>query len=206
VDLNEEDLTVRAIQGDEQALADLLELAGPAVRECLKGLIPSRLQSLLSDDDVMQQTYVDAFLGIRQFTPRGSNSFVAWLKTLANRNLMDVIRMLEAAKRGGNNRQVGLDEDRSLTALYEVLGATTSTPSRRAAGREAQLALLQAISRLPDLQQQVIRLYDLEGKPVQDVASAMNRSQGAVFMLRARAHDRLREIMGSASDYLSTNA
>lgn len=206
MDLNQEDLTARAVGGDEQALADLLQLVGPALRAHLNSLIPRRLQSLLSDDDVLQQTYVDAFLGIGRFSPQGPDSFAVWLKTLANRNLTDAIRMLDAAKRGGGNRQVGLDEDRSLTALYEVLGATSSTPSRRAASREAHLALLQAIGHLSELHQQVIRLYDLEGKSIQDVATAMNRSQGAVFMLRARAHNRLREIMGSASDYLSTNA
>jgi DNA-directed RNA polymerase specialized sigma24 family protein len=39
-------------------------------------------------------------------------------------------------------------------------------------------------------------MFDLEGRPVQQIASALQRSEGAVYMLRARAHDRLREILG----------
>ena len=39
-----------------------------------------------------------------------------------------------------------------------------------------------------------------------DVASALGKSAGAVHMLRARAHDRLREQLGSASGILDTEA
>ncbi len=37
-------------------------------------------------------------------------------------------------------------------------------------------------------------------------AAALKRSVGAVYMLRARAHRRLCQIMGSASDYLSDSS
>lgn len=202
----EEALAIRAVGGDEQALVDLLQVIGPAVRGRLAGRIPRHLQAVLSEDDVMQQTYVDAFLGIGQFGPRGEGSFLAWLTTLADRNLTDAVRMLEAAKRGGDRRRIQMDEERSVAALYELLGGTQTTPSGQAARREAQTVLRQAIGRLPELYQQVVRLYDLEGRPVAEVSNAMKRSQGAVFMLRARAHERLREIMGTASDYLSQRA
>jgi DNA-directed RNA polymerase specialized sigma24 family protein len=46
-------------------------------------------------------------------------------------------------------------------------------------------------------------MYDLEGRPVQEVAQALGRSPGAVYMLRARAHRRLSEIMGTASRYVT---
>ena len=39
-----------------------------------------------------------------------------------------------------------------------------------------------------------------------EVASALNRSPGAILMLRARAHNRLRQILGTASDFLSGSA
>ena len=51
-----------------------------------------------------------------------------------------------------------------------------------------------------------MRLYDLECQPPQQVAEALGRSVGAVHMLRARAHDRLRELLGSASKFFSDSA
>lgn len=54
----------------------------------------------------MQETFTDAFLDILQFRPGPGSAFLAWLTTLATRNLYDAIRMLEAEKRGGRVRQV----------------------------------------------------------------------------------------------------
>ena len=97
----EEDLADRAMLGDREALEELLELHGPVIRRGLVGAIDVRWRSLLSVDDVMQQTYLDAFLGIHRFVPRGVESFGAWLETLAKCNLLDAVRMLTADKRGG---------------------------------------------------------------------------------------------------------
>jgi RNA polymerase sigma factor (sigma-70 family) len=63
-----------------------------------------------------------------------------------------------------------------------------------------------ALRQLPPDYEKVIRLYDLAGKSPAEVAQEMGRSQGAVFMLRARAHDRLREVLGSSSQFFSTPA
>ena len=88
-------------------------------------------------------------------------------------------------------------------ALYELIGATHTTPSRRAARREACTALERAIEQLPDAYQKVVRMYDLEGRPIDEVVQALGKSEGALYMIRARAHRQLCEIIGAASKYLS---
>jgi len=197
----------KAATGGREALAELLEAHGPAVRERLSGAIPKRWRSLLSLDDVMQQTYADAFLDIGQFVPQGEGSFPAWLLTLAKRNLLDALRMLEAEKRGGGRKQAKSPPgDESFVALYERLGGTSSTPSRKVARSEACSALQRAIKRLPGAQRRVVQMYDLEDRPIGEVAAALGRSEGAIYMLRARAHRRLCEIMGTASKYLSSSS
>jgi len=201
------DLLTRATDGDPDALALLLERHGPTVRKTLVGKISARWQSVLSEDDVMQQTYADAFQDIGRFVPQGDGSFVAWLTKMANRSLLDGVKMLEREKRGGKRRQVkARDCNESSMALYELVGKTSSTPSRHAARDEARDALARAIQKLPTAYREVVRSYDLDGQPVQQVADALKRSCGAVFMLRARAHAHLREMMGAASDYLSGSA
>jgi RNA polymerase sigma factor (sigma-70 family) len=154
----------------------------------------------------MQQTYADAFLSINRFVPRGEGAFRAWLIRLAKRNLLDAVRMLSAEKRGGNRAAVGGGvSGESLAALYEMMEASISSPSGGAARAESKSALQDAIEKLPPEYAKVVRLYDLEGLPVERVAAELTRSVGAVYMLRARAHERLSELMGSPSQFF-TNA
>lgn len=193
-----------AIAGNEQALTSLLRTHGTAVRKALQGRLESRWRTVIDIDDVMQVTYLEVFLRIKQFTPAGANSFAAWLRTLAANNLRDAIRMLSRAKRPSPaNRVDAPPGGDSCVALYMLLNATTSTPSRVVARGEAQQQLEQAIATLPAVYQKVVRLYDLEGFSAAEVAEAIGRTQAAVYMLRGRAHERLREILGGDSPLLS---
>jgi DNA-directed RNA polymerase specialized sigma24 family protein len=51
----------------------------------------------------------------------------------------------------------------------------------------------------------VIRMYDLEGRGAESVASAMGRSTGAVYMLRSRAHDMLRTLIEGSDFFTGTS-
>ena len=116
--------------------------------------------------------------------------------------MLDAVRLLEADKRGGGRRAV-FSADASRAELLDALGAGGPTASRVAATREAVAALEAAVESLPPLQREVVRKYDLEGMSVEEVAGAVGKSTGAVFMLRARAHRALCERMGTVSRYLS---
>lgn len=93
--------------------------------------------------------------------------------------------------------------EESFVALVEVLGATSTTPSRVAARDEAGELMRETLEQLPPDYARVITLYDLQGKAPSDVAQEMGRTQGAVFMLRARAHDRLKDLLGPESRFFS---
>jgi len=191
-----------AAAGDQDALERLLERHAPELRRRIAGLMPRRWRSLLSDDDILQQTYADAFLSISRLQTRDEDVFLSWLARMARRNLIDAVRMLDAEKRGGGRRRVEPGGESGL-ALYEVLGGTSQTPSRQAARIEAGQALDQALRRLPAEYQRVVRMFDLEGRSIEEAAEAMGRTTGATYMLRIRAHRMLCEIMGTESKYLS---
>jgi len=193
-----------AAQGRDEALERLLEEHTPMLRRRLAGKIPRRWQAVLSVDDLVQQTYIDAFLNIEGFSGQDSGTFAAWLHTIARRNLVSTLRMLDADKRGGDRCQIaGPGDDDSFIALYELIGASQTTPSRCAARDEARTALEHALEQLPVEYGQAVRMYDLEGCSIDEVAAELHRSQGAVHMVRARAHRRLRELLGTASRYFS---
>ena len=199
-----DELLRHAIGGDEKALSALLRRYEPDVRRALADGIPKRFRSLLAEDDVVQQTFTDAFLGIQDFTAAGPDSFLAWLKTVARNNLREALRALETDKRGGGRRRVaGAPTDASWTLFDLLRDPTRTTPSRHAARGEIDEALRRAIRRLPRAYRRVVELYDLEGRSADEVAAELGRSPGAVYLLRNRAHQRLRELLGATTKFFS---
>jgi len=201
----ESSLIAQAVQGDRDALTTLVQRYGPPLRQHLR--ISPTWRGCLDVDDVLQATYLEVFLRIRQLVSREPAAFAAWLRTIAENNLRDAIKELGRDKRANPRRQIRpptLDE--STVLLLERIARTSMTASRITADEEAQDALREAIAQLPQTYRTVVELYDLEGKSPAEVARALGRSTGAIHMLRARAHDRLREILGPESRFLSIRA
>jgi RNA polymerase sigma-70 factor (ECF subfamily) len=197
VELREDDLLRRAIAGDHQALKKLLDRHAPPIQRAMQRRIPRRFRSLLSAQDVMQDTYLDAFLGMGRFIPRRDGSFARWLRTIAERKLEDTIKALSAKKRGGDwspIKPVSMDD--RLARLLDQIYSTNETPSKDAGRKERCKILRQAIDRLPEKYRTVIEMHDLEGRSIEEVAAKLECSPGAVYMRRQRALRLLRRLIG----------
>src|SRR3990172_4348045 len=197
---SEDELVAKATQGDAAALRALLERHGLPIRNELK--ISPQWNGVVDADDVMQVTYLEAFLRILDFQATGPGAFQAWLRRIAENNLRDAIKGLARQKRP-QNRADGPPGAESYVALVDQLAGSTTTPSRCAAAHELQEIVDVALKDLPPDYEKVLRLYELEGRPGREVAAAMGRSSGAVKMLLARARDQLREVLGSRSKFFS---
>ena len=114
MDTSEGDLLSAATAGDEEALTRLLARYGPQVRKTIAAKIGNRWSSVLDADDVMQVTYLEAFLRIGYFSTSGTGSFNAWLARIARNNLLDAVKALERSKRPPPEKRVGTSasEDR----------------------------------------------------------------------------------------------
>jgi RNA polymerase sigma factor (sigma-70 family) len=201
---DQEQLLSRAVSGDEDALSELLNQHAPRLARQLR--VQSRFLSKLDVDDVLQVTFLEAFLNIHRFDPDRPGSFSGWLARIADCNLSDMVRELQRAKRPSPDRQTTSAADTSCTTLLNMLTTDSATPSRRVAAAEAEQVLKQTIAELPADYGKVVELCDLAGRSVKDVAQIMGRSPGAVYMLRARAHDHLREALGNESRFFSSGA
>lgn len=199
---SEDELVKRAVGGDMSALTMLLEQNCGAVRAGLN--IDQKWASVLDPDDVLQVTFLEAFLQIGTFSAEAPGAFLGWLNRIAQNNLRDAVRELSAVKRSPPGRRIGAGGNQdSASLLLANLGMTTTTPSRSAASAEISAAINNAIALMPPDYGTVVRLYDLEGKSIGDVAATMGRTTGAVHMLRTRAHEHLREILGSDAAFFS---
>ncbi|MEM8678589.1 MAG: sigma-70 family RNA polymerase sigma factor [Planctomycetota bacterium] len=193
--------------GDAEALRSLLEQHGPGVWQNIDKDIATQWRSVLDADDVMQVTYMEAFLQMESLSATETSGFVAWLRRIAQNNLRDAVKELGRKKRPHPAHRVhaAADQD-SYVTLVEVLAQASETPSRAVAKDEAATALNSILSRLPPDYAEVVRRYDLLGEEIGSVAEAMGRSSGAIHMLRKRAHDRLRGLLGAETDFFSKTA
>jgi len=199
------ELLRQAAEGSTDALRELLVKHGQQVWGEIDRDIDAKWRAIIDADDVMQVTYLEAFLQLDRMTARDAAGFVAWLRSIARNNLRDAIKEQGRQKRPppAMRLQRAGGHDSSYVTLVEHLGETTTTPSRHVAADEAARHIEAALRRLPDDYAQVVRQYDLTGRSIDDVAKALNRSPGAVHMLRARAHDRLRTLLGAETDFFS---
>lgn len=203
----DEGLATRAAAGDADALEALLAGCESSLREALPSAIEPTFRSAFDIDDVIQITFIEAFLHIGTFTSKGRGSFLAWLRKLAENNLRDATRELRRAKRIPRHRLVAMGTNyRSHDALLANLMGTTTSPSQGAIRVEVKSRIEEALSKAPPDYGRVIRLMDLDGLTAPQAAKELNRSVGGVYMLRVRAHACLREIVGRSSNFFSSQA
>lgn len=199
------DLVAKAVAGEADALSSLLEVYGPQIEQQLR--VGRPWQAVLEPGDVMQVTYLEAFLQIGRFRPEQAESFPAWLRRIADNNLRDAIRGLDRQKQLPPSRRIEWTQgDESFVGLYDLLAASSSTPSRVMAQKDVRRVLEAALERLPADYARTVRLYDLEGRSIDEVAEALKRSPGAVHMMRARAHERLGELLETAAVWFGSSA
>lgn len=208
MDDQEHTLLHNAIQGDEAALTALLRELTPELRRRVASRIGPQYRSIVGEDDVLQVTFLEAYLQIDRFEPRGDGALLAWVTKIAENNIRDAIRGEQAGRRPspGDRLRAPAGRGESFDGLVFALGATYTTPSHEARMGEAVTRLTAAIDALPQDYAKVVRGIDLQGRSASDLAGDLGRSVGAVHMLRARAHDALRESLGSASQLFSFGA
>ncbi len=143
-----------------------------------------------SADDLFQDTVAEAIDSADTFEYVDDRRFIAWITTIARRVIATKLRVVrtrpgELRIRRPGSSGVGVP-DRDLFAAIR-------TPSSIVAADEHKSALAAAMRGLPEHYRQIITLYKIDGLPMSDVASKMNRSTGACASLLVRAMNALRD-------------
>jgi RNA polymerase sigma-70 factor (ECF subfamily) len=156
-------------------------------------------------DDVIQETCVEAIRDIDRFEWRGAGSFESWLGEIARTCLLDLVRSYRRQKRGGNmvRRRISWIDVAEHLMRHPEGHAPIPTPSRIAVGKELICAIQAAVSQLPENERRVMRLYYLEQQPTEAIAAELDVSPGAVRAIVQRARQRLRDLLGGSSAWLS---
>ena len=139
-----------------------------------------RLQGASDPDDLSSEVFLGAFRGLRSFTG-DEDQFRGWLFTIAHRRITDERR------RAGVRPQWGGTGD-----VPEVAGGDAEDDALRALGEARVRDLCQ---RLAPAQRDVLLLRLVADLTVEQVATALDRTPGAVKALQRRGLVALRGIL-----------
>ena len=88
----EHELVEQAVAGDRLSLERLLLMNATRLAQHLQTTIPNVLRGVVEVDDILQQTFLQAFRDIGTYQQRGQGSFFVWLHGIAENRLLDCIR------------------------------------------------------------------------------------------------------------------
>lgn len=160
----------RVLQGDEQALAELLRHHDHAMR----AVAWKALGSADRVDDALQDAYLKAYRGIGKF--RGDSAFLTWLHRIVANTCIDHLRTFK------RRNETSIDDRNDV-----VVPAAEERYSDSERIREALLAL-------PDEQRMAVLLIDCEGYSYEEAATMLGLSTSAIGSRLFRARRTLNEL------------
>lgn len=181
---------VRAAQeGDKEAVEQLFERYLPRVSRIVAARMGHSWREVGLDDDIVQETFVDALAAIRKGQIQNEAAFCSWLARAVQNNLADEARRGRADKRGGD--QVARFADLSRSFLSEsMVEGDGDTPSQHATARETEAKLEAVLLTIDPRYREVICLRAYCQMPYSEIAESMglpSENTANVLFLRARA-------------------
>lgn len=192
----------QAVQGDLDQVEMLFRACSPKLRRWIELRLPQSIRSSVDADDVLQETFAEAFQEIGRCRAKCLPSFFQWVLAIAEHNLIDLQRGLFALRRDVRRTCSVASCELTIHRLALDLQCPHETPSWAARSHELADRLRWAIAELPADYREVVVRYDLRQLPIDEVADELGCSAGAVYMRRQRAHRLLRRQMVSFSRFL----
>ena len=163
-------------QGNEDAFVTLIR----RYERVLAGLIRSRTGSGDHVQDVLQETLVHVWMGLRRMTPRDVRP---WLLQVARNRCRDFFRS---------------SQRRELYVETEVLGPMVNrlgiAQSRQ---REAAHDIVEAMDEVPHRERAALRAFYLEGLSIAEIAARHGCPDGTVKRRLSHGRDRIRNRIGN---------
>jgi RNA polymerase sigma factor (sigma-70 family) len=186
-------MQVRAAQdGDHEAMNELFRRYLPRVTRIVASRLGCRWKEVDIEDDVVQETFLDAFAALRDGQIVDDAAFCGWIARCVQNNVMDQARRSHADKRGGGNVARFADLAESYLA-NSMLEDDQGTPSQHAIAGETEERLERSLMRINPRYREVITLRAYCRMPFTDIAEAMGlRTPNTAIVMFRRAREELR--------------
>lgn len=172
----EKNLVELAQRGDPEAFGSLYEYYLPRIYRFILIKVSHKEQA----EDLTHLTFLRAWENVRSYKHKG-HPFSSWLYRIARNAVIDHYR------RGVP--QVSIED-----VSAEILGIDDSLIE----GADSKILwedLLEAIKTLKEIEQDVLIMRFVEDLPHQEIAAAVDKTEGAVKVIQHRALKKLKEIL-----------
>jgi RNA polymerase sigma-70 factor (ECF subfamily) len=190
-----EQLLERALQGDREALGQLLDAERSGLRRLAERQLEGRIAVRVDSSDIIQQTFLEAHRSFPQFGGQDLRDLAAWLKGILDHKIASAIRDHTLLQKRNLGRERSLDDSQGGGPRKQDLDAGHSTPSQKAIRGEEAERLSLALAALPPDQGEAVRLRHLEGWALADIAQHLGRTPAATAGLIKRGMQALRRHM-----------
>jgi RNA polymerase sigma-70 factor (subfamily 1) len=179
--------------GDSASLNALARYLRGHFRDLAEASLGKRQAGLQDASDIAQESVVIVCQHLADFRGTTEPEFQKWVRTILKHEVLDKVRYDRQPKRDVRRKQA-LPENADGSVL---LASDTSTPSREVIRREEEERRAEALARLSEDDQRVIRLRYDERRSWFDISELMQRSDVAVKQSYYRALRRLRKELGA---------
>lgn len=176
---NDHVLARRTRAGDQDAFAALIR----RYERSLLALIRGRLGPVDAVEDVLQDTLVQAWKGMRVHEPREPR---AWLYQVARNRCRDYLR-------GAEHRESAVGEH-TLTVMVDRRG------SAEANRRRMIDEVVDTFTTLPTKERQALESFYVEGFSIQEISARHRRPPGTIKRRLSHGRDRVREALGVSTN------
>ncbi len=168
-------LIQQAARGDAQAFGHLYDMYVDRIYRH----IYYKIGNVTDTEDLTQEVFFRAWKSIGKYK-QGSTPFIAWLMTISHNLVVDFYR-----------------RKKDNTSIDDELAIIDPRPNPEEAAELEfdQQQLRKAILKLPDTQQQVIVMRFIEGFEYSEIATALQKSEGAIRVIQHRALAKLQTII-----------
>jgi len=178
----------KAIDGDPEALGQLLETYRPILSSLANRSIPESLKPKIGTSDIVQQTCEDAVAGLPDLRARNGRSFWKWLTSLLSKNVADVHRRFVASEKRSVDRELDMN-------VQELPKTSGSSLVQRVSQKELAEHLSAALQRIPPAHRQMLQWRFLEERSCEEIGQMVSRTPDAVRMMVGRSLKRLQQEM-----------
>ena len=155
-------------------------------RESVYGLAFRYVRSPQDAEDVMQETFIKAFKGIRRFDFKAGSSFAAWLGTICVHCAIEHFR---------RSRRRSAEVQMSLSDLPQEPASADPSPERAVLARRSLSDVERTYRRLSPSQQVIFDLRHRQHLDIKEIAARMDCSESNVKTQLGRSVAKLRKFL-----------
>jgi RNA polymerase sigma-70 factor (ECF subfamily) len=194
----DDDLLEAARDGDENALAVLVERHRERLERMVRLRMDRRLQGRVDPADVVQEAYLAVRGKFMQYQKEARLPFFLWLRLEVGQKLVDVHRFHVGSKMRDAGQEVSLHRGAlpqvSSVSLAEHLLGKLTTPSHAAIRVELQLRVQEALNSMDPGDREVLILRHFEELSNAETAQVLGIKPTAAVNRYVRALKRLKKV------------